>query len=186
MKQELRQHLTPVILVFFLVSLFWIIKGVAPFQFIYLFFGLAWGAFILDLDHLIYWFYLKPSLEESRLAQFALKNKDFSSLIKLLESTHKNHTSLIFHHYFFQIILALISIFVFTSSDSVFAKSFLLAINIHLLVDQIHDFRHQPKHLQKWLFARERHQLSLKYLPHYLTIFITLTLVFLLLLINSR
>lgn len=186
MKQELRQHLLPVFIIFIIISAIWIIRQVSVFQFIYLFSGLAWGAFILDLDHLIYWFYLKPNLEESRLAQFAFKNRDFNSLIKLLESTHKTHTSLIFHHYFFQIILALISIFVFTSSSSVFAKSFLLAINIHLLVDQIYDYRHQPKHLQKWLFAREPHQLSLKYLPHYLLVFVTLTLGFVFLLINSR
>jgi hypothetical protein len=144
------------------------------------------GSFFLDLDHLIYWLYLNPNIEESRLAQVAFKKYDFRSLIKLLESTHHKHLNLIFHHFFFQVVMALISLFVFTSTDSPFAMAFLLALNIHLLVDEINDYRLDPVHLQDWLFAREPKQLPRRYLLHYILIFVFLTLVFAILLLKSK
>ena len=186
MKEELKHHLLPLLALFLIISLFWIFSSVPYYQFIYLFFGLIWGAFILDTDHLIYWFFLNPNTEESKLAQFAFKKRDFTSLLRLLESTHKGHTSLIFHHYFFQVILALFSFFIFTSSNNVFAMAFVLAINIHLLVDQINDYLQNPRHLQNWLFAREKKQLPISSLKYYLGTFSFLTLLFTFFLIKSQ
>jgi len=185
-KEELKRHLTPLIIIFAVTSLIWILFKSPWYNFIYLFFGLGWGAFLLDLDHLVYWLYLNPNTEESRLAQVAFKKYDFVSLLKLLESTHKKHVSLIFHHYFFQVVLALISVFVFTSSDSIFIKSTLLSLNIHLLIDEIDDYRHDKKHLQNWLFARESKQLSINFLGKYIGFFITLCIIFTLLLLKSN
>lgn len=186
MKQELKNHLLPLLVIFILISIFWIFQRVIWFDFVFLFFGLLWGSFLLDIDHLIYWLYLKPDLEESILAQNAWKKGDFKSLLKLLESTHENHTELIFHHYFFQIVLTIISFFVFTSSSSIFAKALLLAINVHLLVDEIKDFRNNPEHLKLWLFARENKQLPTDSLKYYLLTFTVLNLIFTFILFNAR
>jgi hypothetical protein len=185
-KSELKRHLLPLLAIFIFISIFWIASKVSFLNFIYLFFGLLLGSFFLDVDHLVYWLYLNPNVEESRLAQIAFQKYDFRSLVKLLESTHQQHTSLVFHHFFFQMIMALFSIFVFTSSDNPFATAFLLALNVHLLVDEIIDFRRNPKHLQNWLFARETKQLPLRYLPQYIAIFTFLTFIFTLLLLKSK
>lgn len=186
MKQELKNHLIPLGVIFIITLVVWIFHKVLWFNYIYLLFGLLWGAFILDLDHLIYWLYLNPNIEESRLAQIAFHKHDFVSLLKLLESTHKQHISMVFHHYFTQVVLSLISIFVFTSSISVFTKGFVLALNIHLLVDEIADFRSNPHHLQDWLFARESKQLPIEYLKYYLGIFISLNFIFFLVLLTFK
>lgn len=186
MKPEFKKHLPPLLAIFFLISIFWLFYKVNYLNFIFLFLGLSLGAFFLDLDHLIYWLYLNPNIEESRLAQIAFKKYDFVSLIKLLESTHHRHLNLIFHHFFFQVVMALISIFVFTSSDSPFAMAFLLALNIHLIVDEITDYRLDPGHLQNWLFARESKQLPRRYLSKYILIFVVLTSIFTLLLLKSK
>lgn len=172
-------------MLFLLTSLFWIFQKVVWYEFVFLFFGFLWGSFFLDTDHLIYWFYLQPNLEESRLAQIAWKKGDYVSLIKLLEATHLQHLSLIFHHYFFQIVLTIISLFVFTSSTGIFPKAFLLALNLHLLVDEIKDFYQSPAHLQTWLFARESRQLSVKSLKYFVLAFVFLNLIFTGLLIKS-
>jgi hypothetical protein len=185
-KQELRHHLIPLLILFVFIFATWLFNQVVYYEFIYLFLAFCLGAFFLDTDHLIYWLYLQPNLEESRLAQAAIKNKDYKSILKLLEITHKNHVSLIFHHYFFQIVLILVSFFVFTSSSSVFTMAFLLALNIHLLVDEFVDFSRDPGHLQSWLFAREKKQLTAKSLQYYLFIFVGLTALFAIFLINSR
>ncbi|MEK7527873.1 MAG: hypothetical protein AAB574_02565 [Patescibacteria group bacterium] len=184
MKRELKLHLLPLLVIFCLTSLIWLLSRTAYYNFLFLFLGLLAGSFFLDIDHLIFWFYLRPNLEESRLALIAWKKGDFRSLLKLLESTRPNHTNLIFHHYFFQVVIALISFFVFTSSSFVFTKAFLLAVNIHLLVDEINDFFQDPKHLQNWLFAREERQLPLKTLKPYILTFTVISLIFTYLLIN--
>jgi hypothetical protein len=185
-KSELKKHLLPLLAIFVIIAAVWFFSKVNYLNFILLFFGLLLGSFFLDLDHLIYWLYLNPNIEESRLAQIAFKKYDFISLLKLLEFTHQKHLSLIFHHFFFQVVMALISIFVFTSSNNPFAMAFLLALNVHLLVDEINDYRLNPVHLQDWLFAREPKQLPRRYLPHYILIFIFLTSVFILLLLKSK
>ena len=179
MKLELKKHLLPLLIVFLFTAVFWFFSHTPWPQFVYLFFGLLWGAFFLDLDHLVYWLFLKPDLPESRQAQQLLKQKDFPALVKLLEKNHKKHTSLIFHHYFFQIVLTFTTLFIISSSNSVFTAAFVIALNIHLLADQIDDFHHQPKHLQNWLFARENKQLPLEFLPHYLATFLLFNLIFL-------
>jgi hypothetical protein len=170
-KTDFKQHIFPLIAIFIVTSIFWIFSKNHYLNFIYLFFGLSLGSYLLDLDHLLYWLYLKPNLEESRLAQVAWKKGDWRSLIKLLEITEKHHLSLVFHHYFFQVILTIFSFFVFTSTSSVFVKSLLLAANIHLLVDEIVSYRDDPKVLQQWLFARESKQFALSSLKHYLWFF---------------
>lgn len=186
MKQELKNHLSPLLAIFFIISIIWIFSKVVWYQYIFLFFGLFWGSFFLDIDHLVYWFYLKPDLEESRLAQLAWKKGDYISILKLLEATHHLHTSLIFHHYFFQIVITLISFFVFTSSSGIFPKAFLLAINFHLLIDEIRDYKKDPEHLKLWLFARENKQLPTESLKYYLYTFIVINLLFTAFLISSR
>lgn len=186
MKRELQIHLLPLLAIFILTSAIWFIAKVPYYQFIFLFVGLCAGAFALDLDHVIYWLILKPNIEESRLAKIAINKHDFISIIKLINSTRHSHTSLIFHHFFFQVVLALVSVFVFTSSNNIIGMSTLAAINIHLLVDELNDYKDNRHHLQNWLFARESKQIPISYLKHYITIFTIFTLVFVLLLIRSQ
>lgn len=184
MKSELKHHLLPLAAIFILTSILWLLASAPWFYFVYLFFGLLWGSFFLDLDHLIYWLYLQPQLPESQKAGQYLHAKDVKSLLDLLTKTHKRHTSLIFHHYFFQIALALISIFIITSSGSIFTSAFILALNLHLLVDEVADFNQNPTRLQRWLFAREPKQVPVKFLPHYLIFFALFYLLFLFMLIS--
>jgi len=170
-KSEFKQHIVPLVVIFFITTIVWFFQKIHYLNYIYLFLGLSLGSYILDLDHLLYWLYLKPNLEESRLAQIAWKKGDWQSLIKLLKITEHHHLSLIFHHYFFQVILTIFSLFVLTSTNNIFVKSLLLAINLHLLIDEIIDYQHNPKILQQWLFARESKQFALNSIKYYLWFF---------------
>jgi hypothetical protein len=185
-KKELTLHLVPLIIVFFITSVFWLFSKVNFTQYISLFIGLGLGSFFLDIDHFIYWFYTHTNLQESRIAKAAFKRNDYKSLLGLLAATHKSHVDLIFHHYFFQILLLTISLYVFSSTSTIFGKAFLLALNIHLLVDEFTDFKENPKHLQNWLFARSPKQIPQSHLQQYLFFFTSITLVFFFLLIKSR
>jgi len=185
-KQNLLFNLLPTVLVFFIVSIFWVIFGVSSVEIFYLLIGLILGHIFLDIDHIIYWFYRKPNIDESRIVKNTLEKKDFKSFFKLIKAARTSHDNLIFHHYFFQISLNLISLFIFISSSNTFSLSFLLSINLHLLTDEIRDYLRNPKFLQNWLFAREEKQLLIKSLKNYLIIFCILFFIFLLLLVKSK
>lgn len=185
MKHELQKHLIPLFIIFVITTVLWILNGVVWYQYVFLILGFGLGSFFLDIDHLIYWYYRHPELEESKTAILAIEKKDFKNTLLLLESTHKLHTDLLFHHIIFQLVLIAVSFFVFTSSDIIFGKAFLLALNIHLLVDQYEDFRLNPRQLQLWLFARLPQQIPLNFLGKYLLIVLIFVMFFTFLLIKS-
>lgn len=174
------------LIIFLVVSLAWTLAGVPIFHLLWLFLGLLIGFIFLNSDHFIYWFFLKPNLDESRQIQTLFREKKYSLILTSIKTAQQTHSNLIFHHFFFQFILAIVSFFVFSSSGSVFTMSFILALNLHLLSDEFHDLKYNPKHLQNWLFARESKQLPLKNLKHYLLLYSLLNLLFLALFIRSK
>jgi hypothetical protein len=180
-----KRFLAPLVIIFLTVSIYWLFFKVPFYQYLFLILGLGLGSFFLDFDHIVYWLYLNPNIEESRLARLAIFKYDIRSVIKLIEATEHQHTSLIFHHFFFQVVITLISFFVFTSSDNIFTKAFLLAINVHLLSHEFYDLKNRKDHLQDWLFARESKQLPIEYLDKYIAIFAVLSGIFFILLLRS-
>jgi len=183
---KFRYQLLASLTVFIISSIALVILRVGNTQILSVFLGLIIGSFILDIDHFIFWFFIKPNLEESRLARVALSHYDFKSVYRLLKTSHHHHQNLVFHHYFFQVILALFSFFVFTLTTNLFVLSLMIALNLHLLIDEIIDYFYNPKILQKWLFAREDIQLPIKFLNRYILIFILFFILFIILLINSQ
>lgn len=163
-----------------------VINNTTNLQLLWLFLGIIIGTIILDSDHLLYWFFLKPNLEESRLVKTAIKNHDFIPVIRLINVGRQKHHNLIFHHYFFQVILTLFSLFIFTSTQSIFISGLVLSLNLHLIIDESIDYFNDPKILQKWLFAREANQLPIKFLGHYIAIFAIIFCFFIFLLIKMN
>ena len=186
MKHQFRYHLLTSVVVFTIIAAFLIIFNNPSIKLFWLLLSILFGEIILDSDHLLYWFFLKPNTEESRLVKTALKNKDFIPVIKLINAGRLKHHNLIFHHYFFQVILVLFSIFIFTSTSNIFASGIVLSLNLHLIIDELIDYYKDPKLLQKWLFAREPNQLPVKFLGRYITIFILIFLFFLFLFIKTN
>lgn len=186
MKHQFHYHLLASIIVFTLTAAILIIFNTENIKLLWLFLSIFLGAIILDTDHLLYWFLLKPNSEESRLVKTAIKNKDFIPIFRLINIGRQKHHNLIFHHYFFQIILILFSLFIFTSTDNIFASGLVLSLNLHLIIDELIDYFKDPKLLQKWLFAREPNQLPVKFLSRYITVFILIFLLFLFLFIKTN
>jgi len=185
-KHEFRYHLLASSVLFFLISIFLVIIKSPNIEILAVFLGTFFGSIILDVDHLIFWYFLKPNLEESRLAKTTIKNYDLKSLFKLINASQQTHHNLIFHHYFFQSILVLFTFFIFTSTTNLFVISLVVSLNLHLLVDEYLDFFINPKILQKWLFAREATQLPTKFLGRYLTFFSVFLVIFIILLFYSQ
>jgi len=185
-KYKFLKYLLPATILFIIISSFWVVFGVNNLQIFYLLLGLFIGIFFLDIDHLIYWILIKPNNEESRIVRLAINNKEYKSVIKIIQNSHQTHYNLIFHHYFFQVILTLFSLFIFTSTKNTFISAFVLSLNLHLIIDEIIGYKFDPRIVQKWLFAREPKQLPIIFLKKYITVFIIFTLLFTFILIQSK
>jgi hypothetical protein len=185
-KHDFHYHLLASLVLFFIISIFLVIFKSPNIEILHVFLGILFGSFILDIDHFIFWYFLKPNLEESRLARTVISHYDVKSTYRLLKTSQQTHYNLIFHHYFFQVILVLFSFFIFTSTNNLFISSLVITLNLHLLVDEYIDYFSNPKILQRWLFARESTQLPTKFLGRYLSFFSFFLIIFIFLLIYSQ
>lgn len=98
------------------------------------------GAILPDVDHLIYVYFLKPHELTSQRAVRMMSHRKLLDTFNLLASTRNERTQLIFHTAMFQLIFALLTFFVVSSSGSLFGRGLVFAFSLHLLVDQYLDF----------------------------------------------
>jgi len=127
--------------------------------------GAFLGIFLLDIDHLFYWFLTNPEKEDSQEAKRIWETKDkgflgfkqaLKKLWELLSANHKTHMRLVFHSLLGQIVLLILAVFVLTSSGSLFGSALILSLNLHLLKDEWEDFFKSKEHLADWLFWQVR------------------------------
>lgn len=186
-KNENFSHLLVTFVYFLLVS---VSRWQFDFGLIWLWLGAFLGTFLLDIDHLIYWFITHPEEEDSIEAEKIVSDKmrvtkgfdRIKEIVKesyeLLQRFHHSHTRLIFHSVVGQAILFILAIFVLTSGGSIFGSSLIMAANLHLLKDEWTDFGKNKDHLADWLFWQIREPKSREYLKEYL---VGVSLVFLIL-----
>jgi len=152
----------------FLVSLIWVmilslLRWSLGWKLIYLWAGVALGTFILDIDHLIYWFVSHSEKQDSQLAKILWQKQDFPGLLSLLARYHDTHTRLIFHSALFQGILFVLAFYIFTSGGSFFASGLVAAMNLHLLKDEWQEYlRGKEGHLNDWLFWQVQKEVNLR------------------------
>ena len=107
------------------------------------------GTVLLDIDHLIYVFFLNTNELTSQRVNFLLKKKEISRIITLLHETREERKNLVFHTLFFQAVLFVLTFLIISSSTSIFVRGIVLASCLHLSVDQLADF-FDMKHLGNW------------------------------------
>ncbi len=154
-KKEIANHLIVSLSIFVLVEFFWLVSAdFSIFKAVFFLFGLIFGTFLIDIDHLVYWYFLKPDIPESVKAKRLISSRKYKEALSLLSQNHKTHTSLVFHHFIFQFVLLVVGFFVISSTTSVFGQGLVLAMSGHLLLDQYIDLKNNPVHLRTWLFSR--------------------------------
>ena len=186
LKRELTLHLVPTATLTLLLSLIWLLKESPFFSFLSLFLGMGLGSFLLDLDHPVYWFVPHPNLPESQEAKKILLSKNYPQLLAHLAHYHLSHNNLTFHHFHFQLLLLPLTFFILSSTSSIFAKSLVFSLNLHLLSDCLKDFYLRRQDLKIWLFARSHLvRLTDKALELYLLLLSSCLFLFFLFLLNS-
>ncbi len=139
MKKDLLIHLIFTIAFMALVSF---VRHWLAFPYYPLWIGGLVGMLLPDIDYLIYIYALKPKKEVSLEAAGLIEKKSFASLKEtwdLLTKTRTEHTDLIFHTAYFQVIFLLFTFLMITSTGSLFGIGVVLAFTLHLLIDQASD-----------------------------------------------
>ncbi len=136
MRREVFLHLAFLVSFFVLVSVFrgWLALSYWPFWL-----GGMLGAFLPDVDHLIYVYFLRPEELTSKRADFTLKRGSLRDTAQLLADTRTERETLVFHTIVFQVVFLLLTFLVVTSSGNIFGMGLVLAFSLHFLVDQLVD-----------------------------------------------
>lgn len=139
MKRELKIHLLAFASAFLIITLIKFL-GLGP-KLLIFWLGGVLGTFLLDLDHLIYVFYLRPHEVTSQRFLSFIKQGKYWAGVAFLAETHRERIELIGHTVSFQIILTVLAFWAVVSSNSLLGNGVVLGIFIHILVDQFLDFK---------------------------------------------
>lgn len=147
MKKELFIHYSFLISFFILVSLFkgWLDVSYWPFWI-----GGIIGNILVDVDHFIYIYFLKPYELTSKRVDYMIGKRNVRGSLNLLADTREERKDLIFHTIFFQLLFFVLTFLVVTSTDSILGRGIVFAFSLHLLVDQAVDLM-EIGNLNNWL-----------------------------------
>jgi len=146
-KGEFLLHLLTTALFFSLVILFkrWFDFSYWPFLA-----GGLMGAYLPDLDHLIYVLLLRPHDLTSQRVNHLMRARRFGAALGLLSRTCKQRRELVFHTILFQVSFFIFAFFVVTSTESLLGRGIVLAFLLHLLVEEAQDLI-SLKNIDKWV-----------------------------------
>ena len=149
MKKDLITHLSFMIAIFILISLYkdWIRLEFLPFWF-----GGILGTLMPDVDHLIYVYLLHPNDATSLSVSGLLAKREVFKSWDILSNSRRERKDLLLHTAHFQILFVIFSLFIITSSGSMLTRGLVLAFLLHLLIDQVIDLM-ETGNLDTW-FAK--------------------------------
>ncbi len=146
MKKEIITHFSFLIAIFIFISL---ARGWLAVEYIPFWLGGLLGTLLIDIDHLIYVYFLKPHELTSQRVDNLLKKGRIIKTFELLTVTRSERTNLIFHTAYFQIIFLIFALLVVTSSGSILGRGLVMAASLHLLIDQVIDY-FETGDIQNW------------------------------------
>jgi len=148
MKKEILKRFIPTIIFLAILSL---LHWQEKWQLIGLWAGGFIGAFLLDLDHLIYCFFQNPhEFTPQRLRRY-LQQGQYKYSLALLFETQKERERLIFHSLLFQVVLLVAVFFVLTSSAGLLGKGLVLVLFLQSLISQFNEFLKTGK-MDSWFW----------------------------------
>ncbi len=146
MKKEIITHSSFLVAYFIFISLF---RGWFEVIYLQLWIGGILGTLLLDVDHFIYVYFLRPHEVTSQRASRSLSKRELRKTLEILYITRAERTKLIFHTAYFQIIFLLFTFLIVTSSASLLGRGLVLAASLHLFIDQVVDFL-ETGSIQSW------------------------------------
>jgi hypothetical protein len=172
-KKEFLSHLLFVVIWLFIVTL---LRWSWHLNLIWLCLGGLVGAFLLDIDHLIYFLVANPHELTSQRVKRLLDQRRFKEALFLMAETRLERPKLALHNALFQIIIYVLAFFVLTSTNNLFGAGLVMGLALHLLKDEFQDLINNEEHLRTWLFWQFKFEVSLQEQKIYLAIMVLLFL----------
>jgi len=98
------------------------------------------GLFMPNIDHLLHVFVLKPQELTSLRVTGLFKNKQIREAIILLYDTREERKELMFHTVLYQLIFAVLTFWVVSSSGNLFGRGLVLAYYLSLVIFNLKKF----------------------------------------------
>lgn len=131
MQKEIINHF-----IYFISYFAFLVIGNSLYSFFYwpLFIGGVVGLFICYIDHLLHIFVFNPQeLTSQRIIQL-VKEKQYKTALILMYDTNDERKNLVFHTIQFQIIFAILTFWVVSSSGSLFTRGLVLSYFLSLVI----------------------------------------------------
>lgn len=138
MKKSFKTHILVLFVYFLLIVL---VQRWFELRYLYFIFGGVLGALLPYSDYLVYVFFLRPQEEISMQAFNLLNNRQVIKAFSLLIENTEKRTAQVLHTAHFNVIFLILTFLVMTSSGSLFGRGLVLSFSLHLLVDQLIDYR---------------------------------------------
>jgi hypothetical protein len=137
MRREITNHIVYFLAYFIFLTL---ANSLYSFRYWPLYVGGLVGLFMSNLDHLLYVFVLKPQELTSLRIQSFLKNKQLKEALNLLYDTRAERTDLMFHTVMYQLIFAVLTFWVVSSSGNLFGRGLVLSYFLSLALYNLKKF----------------------------------------------
>lgn len=137
MRRELLNHLAFWFAYFVLVTIF---NSLYSLSYWPLYIGGLFGMAFSYIDHILHVFVYKPQELTSIRVQMLVKQKQYKDALLLLYSTNDERKDLIFHTVLFQIIFAILTFWVVTSSGNLFGRGLVLGYFLSLTIYNLKKF----------------------------------------------
>lgn len=125
-----------------------VVNSMYSFSYWPLYIGGLVGLFIMpNLDHLLYVFVFKPQELTSQRIIALVHNSPYKDVLRLLYDTADERIDLIFHTPLFQIIFAVLTFWVVTSSGNLFARGLVLSFMLSLSIYNYKKYKEENKNL---------------------------------------
>lgn len=140
---------------------------------IFVFGGLV-GWWLLKTDRLVSAYFLEPQTQLSYHIRYLVEKFKPLKLFRLLRERKKEQKRLVFRSAFFQVGWLFLAFFTITSTTSFLAKGMVLGLGLHLLFDEIKDWRRKGLNfVRDWLFWQIKRTVTLKEAKIFLWIMIS-------------
>lgn len=127
--------------------------------------GAAAGAYLIKIEQLVYVYFVHPNEVLSLDIKELLKQKNKKEVWRLLRE-RVGEQRLAFRSALFQVVWVVLAFFTFTSTASILGKALVMAVGLHLLLDEWEDVL--GKKGLFWLFWQIKREISLREQKYFL------------------
>lgn len=118
---------------------------------IYWWIGGLIGFFILDIDHLLDIYFIHPDTEYGKKIIKSVKNTDWKGAWSEMLSTVDQRPQLVMHSLIFEIIVAILGLYVVTSDHTFLGQALILSLMLRIVSEQVREYMHL-NNIDTWLW----------------------------------